>query len=188
MADSSVREVEISIVLSKQVDKILYRMMPKTRASLVYDENDRTLSEIIFDMNKLITAKADDVEFQKVKNTMQAFFADTPEDFQTLLDVRNYINASNDKIEAINRVLGNKVDVNTYNEDSAKIMTSISDMKESLRVLSTDTSADFDTIKARLEAIEKSMEKMNKNILASSDDTCPEELIDQGFWVQIVEQ
>lgn len=114
-----------------------------------------------------------------------------PEDFQTLMDVHNYIQSANDKIEATNKVLATKIDTSVYEGDKKKLMSQINQIKQDIVDINT-ASNDYVT-KANFEERIKQLETdiradMYKNLLAGDGDTAPAELIDGGFWIQYIEE
>ena len=98
--------IDIPVVLSKKVDGIIYNLIVRSSTDQVF-QNDFSLTEILQNISKSIDARVTKEEYAEVQQHLNTFFADQPEEIQTLRDVHNYIQAANDKIEAANNILSN---------------------------------------------------------------------------------
>ena len=89
--------IDIPVVLSKKVDGIIYNLIVRSSTDQVF-QNDFSLTEILQNISKSIDARVTKEEYAEVQQHLNTFFADQPEEIQTLRDVHNYIQAANDKI------------------------------------------------------------------------------------------
>ena len=190
MAKQQETMIDIPVVLSKKVDGVIYNLMVRTTTDQIF-RKEFSLTEILDNVQKSVDLKVDQTEFNTVKQKLATFFADAPEDFQTLMDVHNYIQSANDKIEATNKVLATKIDTSVYEGDQKKLMTQINQIKQDIADINT-ASNDYVT-KANFEERIKQLEidiraDMYKNLLAGDGDTAPTDLIDGGFWIQYIEE
>lgn len=190
MAKKQETMIDIPVVLSKKVDSVIYNLMVRTTTDQIF-RKEFSLTEILDNVQKSVDLKVDQTEFNMVKQKLATFFADAPEDFQTLMDVHNYIQSANDKIEATNKVLATKIDTSVYEGDKKKLMSQINQIKQDIVDINT-ASNDYVT-KANFEERIKQLETdiradMYKNLLAGDGDTAPAELIDGGFWIQYIEE
>ena len=189
MADNNVQAISIPVILSKKFDGVIYNLMVRTITDQVY-RGDYTLTEILADIETLLGKKADDSDLRKVRKKLNTFLADAPEDFQTILDIYNYINSKSENAETrfteLEKILGQKVDASTYKEEREADKEWCASQIESLKNAMLEYSKEFistEVFNLRLEQLEKEIrEDMNRNILAS--DTEPDNLIDGGFWIQ----
>lgn len=190
MAKKQETMIDIPVVLSKKVDGVIYNLMVRTTTDQIF-RKEFSLTEILDNVQKSVDLKVDQTEFNTVKQKLATFFADAPEDFQTLMDVHNYIQAANDKIEATNKVLATKIDTSVYEGDQKKLMTQINEIKQD--IVDINKASDDYVTKANFEERIKQLETdiradMYKNLLAGDGDTAPAELIDGGFWIQYIEE
>lgn len=190
MAKQQETMIDIPVVLSKKVDSVIYNLMVRTTTDQIF-RKEFSLTEILDNVQKSVDLKVDQTEFNTVKQKLATFFADAPEDFQTLMDVHNYIQAANDKIEATNKVLATKIDTSVYEGDQKKLMTQINEIKQD--IVDINKASDDYVTKANFEERIKQLETdiradMYKNLLAGDGDTAPAELIDGGFWIQYIEE
>lgn len=183
--DTTTQGIPISVVLSKKVDDVIYNLMVRTITDQVY-QGEHTLSEILYDIQTLLKGKAEDSEFRKVKKKLNLFLEDAPEDFQTIMDIYNYINSKGEetdtKFKDLEKILTQKVSTEVYNKDKAWCAKQIETIKKSILDLSKDCITN-EVFEVRLQQLEESIRAdMNRNILASKE--IPENLIDGGFWIQ----
>ena len=140
--------------------------------------------------SQLLSGKATNEQVQEIWDRLNLFFADAPEDFQTIVDIFNYINTTKKdtdaKFEEYKKILDQKVPIETYTGDKKLFAKEIQKIKSTISKLESDsvTNEVFNLKLTELE--EKIREDMNRNILASSGPDVPEELIDGGFWIQTV--
>lgn len=188
MPDKNVEVISIPVVLSKKIDGVLYNLMVRTTVDQVYD-GEYTLTEILSNLRDLLSKKTDATEFKKLKKRINTFFSGAPEDFQTIMDIYNYINngvnTQNEAIKKLEKILTQKVDSTTYANDKLLISNQIGDIKKDLLDI-TNNMISSETFETRMKELEDNLRReMNKNILAS--DTLPSDLIDGGFWIQTLE-
>lgn len=177
--------IDIPVVLSKKVDGVIYNLIVRSSTDQVFQDN-YSLTEILQNVSQAIDARVTTEEFSEVKQHLNTFFADQPEDFQTLMDVHNYIQSAHDKIEAANKILENKIDTSVYEGDKKQIMQSINNIKQDVSdMITTGDLVSKENFEERITQLETDIRAdMYKNILGSEGDTPPEELIDGGFWIQ----
>ena len=177
--------IDIPVVLSKKIDNVIYNLIVRSSTDQVFQGNF-SLTEILQDVSKAIDTKVSNEEFVEVKQHLNTFFADQPEDFQTLNDVHNYIQSAHNKIEAANKVLESKIDTSVYEGDKKQIMQTINNIKQDVSDMITNGDiVSKENFEERIKQLEIDIRAdMYKNILGSEGDTPPEELIDGGFWIQ----
>lgn len=177
--------IDIPVVLSKKIDNVIYNLIVRSSTDQVFQGNF-SLTEILQNVSKAIDTKVNNEEFLEVKQHLNTFFADQPEDFQTLNDVHNYIQSAHNKIEAANKILQNKIDTSVYEGDKKQIMQSINNIKQDVSDMITNGDlVSKENFEERIKQLEIDIRAdMYKNILGSEGDTPPEELIDGGFWIQ----
>lgn len=177
--------IDIPVVLSKKIDNVIYNLIVRSSTDQVF-QGEFSLTEILQNVSKAIDTKVSNEEFVEVKQHLNTFFADQPEDFQTLNDVHNYIQSAHDKIEAANSILQNKIDTSVYEGDKKAIMTSINNIKQDVSDMITNGDlVSKENFESRIQQLETDIRAdMYKNILGSEGDTPPEDLIDGGFWIQ----
>ena len=90
--------IDIPVVLSKKVDGVIYNLIVRSSTDQVFQDN-YSLTEILKDVSKSIDARVTKEEYAEVQQHLNTFFADQPEELQTLRDVHNYIQSANNKIE-----------------------------------------------------------------------------------------
>ena len=180
--------IDIPVVLSKKVDGIIYNLIVRSSTDQVF-QNDFSLTEILQNISKSIDARVTKEEYAEVQQHLNTFFADQPEEIQTLRDVHNYIQAANDKIEAANNILSNKIDTSVYEGEKKQIMTQINNIKQDVSDMITNGDlVSKENFEERIHQLEIDIRAdMYKNILGSEGDIPPEDLIDGGFWVQYTE-
>ena len=181
--------IDLKVVLSKKLDNVIYNLMVRTVTDQVY-QGEKTLTEILDDINKLLSGKATKEQVQEIWDRLNLFFADAPEDFQTIVDIFNYINTTKKdtdaKFEEYKKILDQKVPIETYTEDKKLFAKEIQKIKSTISKLESE-SVTNEVFNLKLTELEKKIrEDMNRNILASSGPDVPEELIDGGFWIQTV--
>lgn len=181
--------IDIPVVLSKKIDNVIYNLIVRSSTDQVF-QGEFSLTEILQDVQKTIDAKVEQTEFNEIKQHLNTFFADAPEDFQTLMDIHNYIQSADDKIEATNKILANKIDTSVYEGDQKQLMTQINQIKQDINEI-TASSGDYVTVSTfneRIQQLELDIRAdMYKNILGGSGETVPEDLIDGGFWIQYLD-
>lgn len=177
--------IDIPVVLSKKIDNVIYNLIVRSSTDQVFQGNF-SLTEILQDVSKAIDTKVSNEEFVEVKQHLNTFFADQPEDFQTLNDVHNYIQSAHNKIDAANKILENKIDTSVYEGDKKQIMQTINSIKQDVSdMITTGDLVSKENFEERIKQLEIDIRAdMYKNILGSEGDTPPEELIDGGFWIQ----
>lgn len=180
--------IDIPVVLSKKVDGIIYNLIVRSSTDQVF-QNDYSLTEILQNVSKSINARVTKEEYAEVRQHLNTFFADQPDELQSLRDVHNYIQAANNKIAAANKILENKIDTSVYEGDQKKIMNQINNIKQDISDMVTNGDlVSKENFEERIHQLEIDIRAdMYKNILGSDGDTPPEDLIDGGFWVQYTE-
>lgn len=189
MAKKQETMIDIPVVLSKKVDNVIYNLMVRTTTDQIFRE-EFSLTEILDNVQKSVDLKVDQTEFNTVKQKLATFFADAPEDFQTLMDIHNYIQSAEDKIEATNKILATKIDTSVYEGDQKRLMTQINEIKQDIADINT-SSEDYVTksnFEERIKQLETDIRAdMYKNILGGSGESAPADLIDGGFWIQYMD-
>lgn len=183
--------INIPVVLSKKVDNVLYNLMVRTITDNVY-HGDTTLTEILQLIETTLRTKADGGDVEEIKNQLKDFFADSPEDYQTLADVINYINSCNNSITELKKLLELKVDTDTFDKNNENIANAITAVKDEFYRRLEDTISDTE-LTAELEKITNSLtsletrirQDMYKNIITKGGDIPPEDLVDNGYWIRI---
>lgn len=180
--------IDIPVVLSKKVDGIIYNLIVRSSTDQVFQQ-DYSLTEILKDVSKSIDARVTKEEYAEVQQHLNTFFADQPEELQSLRDVHNYIQTANNKIETANKILQNKIDTSVYEGDKKQIMQHINNIKQDVSDMITNGDlVSKENFEERIHQLEIDIRAdMYKNILGSDGDTPPRELIDGGFWVQYLD-
>ena len=180
--------IDIPVVLSKKVDGVIYNLIVRSSTDQVFQDN-YSLTEILKDVSKSIDARVTKEEYAEVQQHLNTFFADQPEELQTLRDVHNYIQSANNKIEEANKILRNKIDTSVYEGDKKQIMTQINNIKQDVSDMITNGDlVSKENFEERIKQLEIDIRAdMYKNILGGEGDNPPEDLIDGGFWIQYLE-
>lgn len=84
------------IILTHKLKNVLYELMPKTHADVVYTDKaySVTLTEKLYDMCELLETRKEDID--DIKKKFDEITAGTPSDFGTFKEVWDYVNINGD--------------------------------------------------------------------------------------------
>lgn len=183
--------INLPVILSKKIDDVLYNLMVRTTTDNVY-HGDTTLTEILQLIEDTFRTKADGKDVEAIQKKLRQFFKDAPEDYQTIVDIVNYINTCDDSIKELKILLGEKVDTDAFNESNRAIIQAINDVKTEFykrledKVSGEDFQKELEAISNSLVDVEKKIRSdMYKNIITKGGDIPPEDLVDNGYWIRI---
>lgn len=183
--------INLPVILSKKIDNVLYNLMVRTTTDNVY-HGDTTLTEILQLIENTFRTKADGKDVEAIQKKLRQFFKDAPEDYQTIVDIVNYINTCEDSIKELKILLGEKVDTEVFNESNQAIIQAINDVKTEFykrledKVSGEDFQKELEAISNSLVDVEKKIRSdMYKNIITKGGDIPPEDLVDNGYWIRI---
>lgn len=163
---------EKRVILIKEIEGVLYELMPKTRFDQVYDSEDYTLTEIVADIKVELEKRASKDTFLKLSEDFDALVADVPEAFNTLKKIVDYINL-NEEASALYQALDKKLDKDAISYDLLEKLEHI---------------YSADEIDSMLEAIRASFtNRLNNMIVITNDSTAPVDLPENSLWFQIVD-
>ena len=163
---------EKRVILIKEIEGVLYEVMPKTRFDQVYDSEDYTLTEIVADIKVELEKRASKDTFLKLSEDFDALVADVPEAFNTLKKIVDYINL-NEEASALYQALDKKLDKDAISYDLLEKLEHI---------------YSADEIDSMLEAIRASFtNRLNNMIVITNDSTAPVDLPENSLWFQIVD-
>lgn len=183
--------INLPVILSKKIDNVLYNLMVRTTTDNVY-HGDTTLTEILQLIENTFRTKADGKDVEAIQKKLRQFFKDAPEDYQTIVDIVNYINTCEDSMKELKILLGEKVDTDVFNESNQAIIQAINDVKAEFykrledKVSGEDFQKELEAISNSLVDVEKKIRSdMYKNIITKGGDIPPEDLVDNGYWIRI---
>lgn len=183
--------INLPVILSKKIDNVLYNLMVRTTTDNVY-HGDATLTEILQLIENTFRTKADGKDVEAIQKKLRQFFKDAPEDYQTIVDIVNYINTCEDSMKELKILLGEKVDTDVFNESNQAIIQAINDVKAEFykrledKVSGEDFQKELEAISNSLVDVEKKIRSdMYKNIITKGGDIPPEDLVDNGYWIRI---
>lgn len=183
--------INLPVILSKKIDNVLYNLMVRTTTDNVYN-GDTTLTEILQLIENTFRTKADGKDVEAIQKKLRQFFKDAPEDYQTIVDIVNYINTCDDSIKELKILLGEKVDTDVFDESNRAIIQAINDVKTEFykrledKVSGDDFQKELETISRNLVDVENRIRAdMYKNIITKGGDIPPEDLADNGYWIRI---
>lgn len=101
MADSK------NIILKRKIDGIIYDLFPKTLTSMVFDNEGKSVDEIIA---SLATTYAGKTEFTQLKTAFENLTNGASETYDTLKEIGDWIDDHGDAYEALLVALSKKVD------------------------------------------------------------------------------
>ena len=163
---------EKRVILIKEIEGVLYEVMPKTRFDQVYNSEDYTLTEIVADIKAELEKRASKDAFLKLSKDFDALVADVPEAFNTLKKIVDYINL-NEEASALYQALDKKLDKDAISYDLLEKLEHI---------------YSADEIDSMLEAIRASFtNRLNNMIVITNDSTAPVDLPENSLWFQIVD-
>lgn len=183
--------INLPVILSKKIDNVLYNLMVRTTTDNVY-HGDTTLTEILQLIENTFRTKADGKDVEAIQKKLRQFFKDAPEDYQTIVDIVNYINTCEDSMKELKILLGEKVDTDVFNKSNQAIIQAINDVKTEFykrledKVSGEDFQKELEAISNSLVDVEKKIRSdMYKNIITKGGDIPPEDLVDNGYWIRI---
>lgn len=163
---------EKRVILIKEIEGVLYEVMPKTRFDQVYDSEDYTLTEIVADIKAELEKCASKDAFLKLSEDFDALVADVPEAFNTLKKIVDYINLD-EEASALYQALDKKLDKDAISDDLLEKLEHI---------------YSADEIDNMLEAMRTSFtNRLNNMIVITNDSTAPADLPENSLWFQIVD-
>lgn len=99
-------------ILTKKIHNIIYELIPKTRANMVYMDNEDkvTLTEKIFDICGLLSTDKENIV--NINDAIKKILGDISlHSFQSFNDVWNYVNISEDSTSTIANMFKQKVSI-----------------------------------------------------------------------------
>lgn len=144
-----------NLVLRKTINGVLYDLMVKTVLDQVYTNDDtKTLSTIIDELNASIANKAGTAELTELETKFNNLIADAPEAYDTFKEISDYLSSHKSEYEALVNLASNKVD----KEDGKGLSTNdfTDELAIKLNELYDKVTLDekFDAITARLSKLE----------------------------------
>ena len=142
-----------NIIIRKQIEGVLYDLMPKTLTSQVYDDNNTQLATLLSDIATQIAAKAANTDLQALKTKFDNLVKDAPEAYDTLLEISTWIGTHKDEYDALVGLIATKV---TAEEGKGLSTNDFTDAyKEKLEALYTKDALDtkFSNLESADEAL-----------------------------------
>ena len=164
---------EKNVALIKEIDNVLYKVLPQTSFDQVYDNEDYTLTEIIADINKRLGDLAPSETVTAIQEELDALMREVPDEFNTLKKIADYINLENPE-SPISVAFDNTVRKDDISDD----------LLEKLKGIYSKT--EIDTMMKTLE--DTIMGKISKLVVVSNDSTAPADLPNDSLWFQIVDR
>lgn len=136
-------------ILTKRIHDVVYELIPKTRANMVYmDEDDKvTLTEKIIDIFDMLNKQYESQE--ALKEAIEKILGPQTEEnkcqFQTFVDVWNYVNVSKDSTSTLAKMFKTKVDV----EDGKGLSTNDFDDAMKKKLIDTYTKMEVNGLMVR---------------------------------------
>lgn len=181
-----VQMINLPVVLSKKLDGVIYNLMARTITENVY-HGDYTLSEVLTMISNTFTTKADEKDVTAIQKKLRAFFKDAPEDYQSIVDILNYVKTCEDEIASMNIILGNKVDEADFQSANKRLVALIQSVKDDL-TNEINGMVSGEVFEQRLRQLEAELRRdMYKNIITKSGDIPPEDLSENGYWIHVVD-
>ena len=84
------------IVITKKLNNVLYEMIPKTHADMVYVDKKYsvTLTEKLYDMCELLQTRKEDID--DIRKGYNEIIGDAPDNFSTFKEVWDFVNINGD--------------------------------------------------------------------------------------------
>ena len=181
-----VQMINLPVVLSKKLDGVIYNLMARTITENVY-HGEYTLTEVLQMISNTFTTKADEKDVTAIQRKLRSFFKDAPEDYQSIVDILNYVKSCENEISTITMILGTKVDETDFQSANKRLVALIQSVKTDL-TNEINGMVSTEVFEQRLRQLEADLRKdMYKNIITKSGDIPPEDLSDKGYWIHIVD-
>ena len=185
------------LIITKKINNVIYELMVKTKANMVYTDDDTTLSETLDKIFDLLTNQSE--SYDDLKKAYDAIVKDADENFNSFKEIYDYININgkpeSELIQLINSKQkaedGKGLSTHDFTDLLYKKVTNMyskEDLDLVLKELSEKVSknaVDIADIDSRLQKVETKMSEEGPNIVVTEDST-GERVPDGDVWYNIV--
>lgn len=93
-------------VLTKKLDNVIYELMVKTHADMVYVNDETTLTEKLYDISELLISQ--DKSYQELKRDYENLVKDADASFDSFKEIWDYININNNPKSELIKLIESK--------------------------------------------------------------------------------
>lgn len=156
------------IVITKKLNNVLYEMIPKSHADMVYVDKKYTvtLTEKLYDMCELLQTRKEDID--DIRKKYNEIIGDAPDDFNTFKEVWDYVNINGDPTSELIKLIESKQAAEEGKGLSTHDLTDVLYEKLKYGYSKEELDKKFNAIDDRFldieSTIEENKEELNKRI------------------------
>ena len=158
------------IVITKKLNNVLYEMIPKTHADMVYVDKKYsvTLTEKLYEMCELLQTRKEDID--DIRKSYNEIIGDAPDNFNTFKEVWDYVNINGDPTSELIKLIESKQAAEEGKGLSTHDLTDYLYEKLKYGYSKEELDKKFDVIDDRFDTIEKTVVENRKDLSKMIED------------------